>query len=136
MESDKIPLPMIAPTSLCLVGPPCSGKSYLTRCILEQADKMFTLPCSKVLYCYGEYLDSFESMKQTVPNLILHAGLPSSELIEELSESREHYIIVLDDLQESLNRSKEAAMLFTRGKPLILILGIRGSPTDHVAAPP
>ena len=76
---------------------------------------MYTQKVTKVLYCYAEYLDAFEGMKQTIDGLILHQGLPSPELMEELSESRSHWIVCLDDMQEQLNRSKDGAMMFTRG---------------------
>lgn len=77
---------------------------------------MFTLPVSKVLYCYSEYLVDFESMKESIPNLVLNEGLPSEDLMEQMSETREHWILVIDDLQESLTRSKEGAMILTRGE--------------------
>ena len=106
---------MKAPSSLGVFGPPMSGKSYMVRQILENSDKMYTERASKVLYCYGEYLQEFESMKKSIHNLHLNEGLPDESVIERLSQDGQHWIIVLDDLQEELNRSKEAALLFTRG---------------------
>lgn len=114
-DYDTILLPMKGASSLGVFGPPYSGKSYLVRKILENADKMYEKKVSHVLYCYGIYLQEFESMKKTINNLTIHEGLPDENLVSRMSKNGDHFIIVLDDLQESLNRSKEAALLFTKG---------------------
>ena len=56
----------------------------------------------------------FDEMTQEIPQLILHQGLPTADLMEEWSNGK-HFILVLDDLQQKVQRDMEAAELFTVG---------------------
>ena len=55
-----------------------------------------------------------EEMKQTVPNLVSHQGLPTREKMEEWATGK-HFILILDDLQQHVENDREAAELFTVG---------------------
>ena len=57
------PFKFHSPTSIAIFAPPYSGKSTLTRKILEHADKLFVTPPEFVVYCYKEWLPMFEAMK-------------------------------------------------------------------------
>lgn len=103
-----------APTTIAVFAPPYSGKSFLTRQILQHADELFKYPPEKVVYCYKEWLEMFDEMKEEMSNLILHQGLPTAELMEEWSNGN-HFILVLDDLQQRVQRDMDAAELFTVG---------------------
>ena len=103
-----------SPTSIAIYAPPYSGKSTLTRKILENADDMFTIPPAFIVYCYKEHLAEFQEMKQTVKSLILHRGLPTTEQMDEWAQGQ-HFIIVIDDLQQACERDKSVAEMFTVG---------------------
>lgn len=104
-----------SPTSIAIFAPPFSGKSFLTRQILEHADTLFKTPPEFVVYCYKEWLESFDEMKTTVRGLILHQGVPTREDMEKWTEGKQHFILVLDDLQQICENDKSVAELFTVG---------------------
>ena len=103
-----------SPTTISVYAPPSSGKSYLTRQVLQHAQELFTKPPKRIVYCYKEWLEMFEEMQLSIPHLILHEGLPSRDKMEEWTTG-EQFILVLDDLQQSVQRNQEAAELFTVG---------------------
>ena len=56
------------------------------------------MPVDRIMYAYSEHQPMFEEMKQTIPNLSLHQGMPSKEDIEQYTEGVNYTIVVLDDL--------------------------------------
>ena len=56
------PFKFHSPTSIAIYTPPYSGKSTLTRKILEHGDELFTTPPSFTVYCYKEWLLMFDKM--------------------------------------------------------------------------
>ena len=60
------------------------------------------------MYCYGVWQDVFDSMK----DIEFHEGLPST--FDEFADGN-HNVLIADDLQEDIAKSKEAEHLFTRG---------------------
>ena len=103
-----------SPTSVAMFAPSFSGKSTLTRRILENADTMFIEPPEFVGYCYKEWLPMFVDMKDSVKELILCQGIPSREQMEEWTQGR-HFILVLNDLQQVCENNREVAEMFTVG---------------------
>ena len=100
--------------SIAIYAPPYSGKSTLTRKILEHGDELFTTPPSFTVYCYKEWLLMFDEMKHSVKGLILHKGVPSQEQVEKWAQGK-HFILVLDDLQQVCEKDREVAEMFTVG---------------------
>ena len=103
-----------SPTSVAVYAPPSSGKSTLTRKILENADELFTIPPEFVVYCYKEWLPMLDEMKQTVRGFITHQGVPTREELDQWTTGK-HFILVLDDLQQSCQNDKDVAEMFTVG---------------------
>lgn len=52
----------------------------------------------KIMYAYSEYQPLFNVIRQAIPNIIFHQGLPDREELEALSEGMDHVVLVLDDL--------------------------------------
>jgi hypothetical protein len=95
--------------TLALVGPSRSGKSTLLRNILQHKDVMFTTPVTSVLYCYNVWSDEFNQIKDTE----FVKGLPTMDDIEKLTASRDHTLLVMDDLGELLGKNKFVSDIFT-----------------------
>ena len=55
-----------SPTSIAIFAPSFSGKSMLTRRILENADTICVEHSQFVVYCYKEWLPMFVDMKDSV----------------------------------------------------------------------
>ena len=101
-----------SPTSIAVFAPSFSGKSPLTRKILENADSLFVQPPEFVVYRYKELLPMFDEMKYSVKELILHQGVPSREQMEEWVQGR-HFVLVLDDLHQMCENKRDVAEMFT-----------------------
>ena len=108
------PFKFQSPTSIGIFAPSFSGKTTLTKKILENLDKLFTSPPSHIVYCYNEWLDIFDQLSTTVKNLILFQGVPGKEDIDKWANG-EHFIIVLDDLQQVCEKNRDVANMFTVG---------------------
>ena len=95
-----------------IVGGTGSGKSCWVHRFLRNLPKMFGgIPTKKVMYCYSIYQPLFDKMRQSVPGIIFHEGLPDKEEMQELSSSG-HAVLVLDDLMLDVSSSKEMLDLF------------------------
>jgi len=84
------------------------GKSTLVQKILEQKDDLIDKKFNKILYCYGIPSHSFSSLKEKIPEIEFHQGIPTN------LDQDEDSLIILDDLMQELSSSKEAIDLFTR----------------------
>ena len=104
-----------SPTSIVLYGPPQSGKTTLTQTILQNAQVMFTKPVKFIVYCYNKELQSLDELQRkcSVP-ILTHKGLPTKGDIEQWTTGN-HFIIVLDDLQQLGERSRDTAEMFSVG---------------------
>lgn len=76
-------VPFEAPTSIFIVGVSGSGKSYLTRQILQHTNGMFIKPLVRIMFCYGVWQDLYSQMKNEIPLLEFHQGFPSHEEMVE-----------------------------------------------------
>ena len=95
------PFKFHSPTSIAIYAPPYSGKSTLTRKILEHGDELFTAPPSFTVYCYKEWLPMFDEMKHSVKGLDEVPGIQVQLVF--LSDSEDSGIIILssDEHDES-----------------------------------
>jgi len=114
MNENLCSVPFNAPATIGIFGCTLSGKSTWCKRLLENVNSMFLEPINNVLYCYGMYQNMFEELESNIENCQLHAGLPTSDDIHELSDGRKHNLIVLDDLQEELGKDPCMEKLFTQ----------------------
>ena len=97
-------------TSFMIVGASGSEKTYWVYKFLRHLPDMFQDPApEKILYCYGIYQPLFDDMKQNIPHLIFHQGLPDKEEMEQFAG---HTLLVLDDLMSDVSNSKPMQDLF------------------------
>ena len=98
-------------TTFVLAGATSSGKSCWVHRFLKNISHMFSVtPTEKILYCYVVYQPLFDQMREDVPNLMFHRGLPDVEEIEALSGG--HSLLILDDLMQEVVNSKTMQDLF------------------------
>ena len=102
------------PTTVGVIGSTLSGKTVWVKRLIEQASEIFEEKVNKVLLCYGMYQSLFEDMLANTPNIILHAGLPTQEMLADLHSNGGHNLVVLDDLQQEMGRDPMIEKLFTQ----------------------
>jgi hypothetical protein len=93
----------------CLVsGPTQSGKTYFVEKIITNIDKIIEPVPTKIIWCYGEYQDRYDSFPD---NIILCEGLSGLEEIDR----DERNLLIIDDLMQEIGGSSEISELFTKG---------------------
>ena len=108
-----VPLPFEACSTFTIAGATKSGKTTFVFRLLKNKDVMFSSPVEKVLYCYGAEQELFNEMKNQIPNITFHKGLPDN--LESFSRGYNHCAIVLDNLMDSVVKDVEMQRLFTQG---------------------
>ena len=104
-----------APSTCIVIGASGSGKSWFTKRVLSQADKMFKEAPKKIIYCYGVYQPLFDMMKKEISTITFHEGLPNREMLETWHmEEPGHKILILDDLMQKGANSEDIEATFTQ----------------------
>lgn len=101
-----------AGSPIMVAGPTQCGKTQWVYNLLKK-DGMFNEPISSIIYCYGVYQNFYDTMKQEIKNISFYNGVPSQEVLKEMSDGKFH-VIVLDDLMEHIVRDVQMQMLFTK----------------------
>ena len=103
------------PTSMFIVGPNNSGKTFFIKRLLEMSSGMFKTPPSRIYFCFSVWQELYDQMSKNVPNIHFHKGLPSMEELGEWGEQKGHKIVVLDDLMMDAADSLEIAHMMCVG---------------------
>jgi hypothetical protein len=108
--------PFETPTTISISGTTGSGKTTWLKKLLEHNELLFPNSITdKILYCYGVFQDLFHEMERDIKNIHFHEGLPSAEIIEDLTKNKKHNIIILDDLMMEVVKNSDMELLFSRG---------------------
>ena len=101
------------PFALTCAGATSSGKTSFVRRLLDSLYRMTSVEPRKILYCYGTFQPLYADMQKDRPDMDFAEGLPSKSDLEELSREGSS-LVVLDDLMDEVNNSKEMQKLFTQ----------------------
>ena len=104
-----------SPTSILIVGPSSSGKTELTKKLLLNKDGVFKSKVSKIMLCYNVWQNTYEDLKSKMPDIQFYKGLPNANDIEEWGASKQHKILVMDDLMMEAANNLEVVNLFCVG---------------------
>ena len=116
-EVDSDDILFNVPFSLLVSGPTSSGKTYWVYNFLKNYKDMVKSGSSvpqKILFCYSVDQPLYGQIKGDVNNVIFHEGLPSLEVIYEMS-GEEPLLVVLDDLIHKIVDNHDMLLLFTQG---------------------
>ena len=102
-----------SPTTLFVGGSTQCGKSQFIRKIIINKDVLFKNPPQKVYYCYGAWQELYDQLQKEESEIYFHEGLPSVELLNEWTLSKNPTLLILDDLINEVAASKEMLHLFT-----------------------
>ncbi len=92
-------------SSMQIVGPSQSGKTFLALQIAQQRNLVYDTPHTSVVFVYNNYQEAFESVKNKESNIIFTSDF--DELENQLSKNK-YTLVIIDDfllsLQSDLNQ--------------------------------
>ena len=109
---EAVPLPFEAVSTACVSG--ASGKTTWLFRLLRNKNVTFSEPVNKILYCYGIYQDTFDSMKREVEGIEFLEGILSLAKVEHLADGM-HNLVILDDISERVVKDPDMERLFVQG---------------------
>jgi hypothetical protein len=78
------------------------------RKLVENGDRMFTIPPTKYIWLYNMYQDIYDQ----IPNVQFEQGVPTRADIERWAKNEKHLVLILDDLYHVLINSRDILDLF------------------------
>jgi len=99
------------PFTCIISGPSKSGKTYLTKRIIQHKDVMIEPRIEKIIWCYGTP-GSIHGLKNEFPDIVLHRGLPNDNWLSS-QDSSVPKLLIVDDLMHETNNGFVSKM-FTR----------------------
>lgn len=102
--------------SILVCGGSGQGKSTFVEKLITDP-KYWKEKFDKILYCYGIYSKTVESLSKNAPHIQLISGLPRNLLANPLQvlNPQENSLIVLDDVSLESQESKELTSFISRG---------------------
>jgi len=102
---------------MLIVGPSQCGKTRFIYKCLRNLESLFPESVPKlVTWCYSARQPIYDTIEQELPFVHFHEGLPTNDMVTNLDDSinsRQHKIIILDDLMSELAASPQIEKLFT-----------------------
>lgn len=80
--------------------------------LVENGDRMFTIPPSKYVWMYNIYQDLYDDVERSGANVSFVQGLPSRSDIESWAENESHLVLLVDDLYHLMIHSRDILDLF------------------------
>ena len=93
--------------TMCVAGPSQSGKTTFLKKLLLYRNELFKQSIQRVLWCYGIEQPSLHSELQRY-GCILYNGIPS------VADLKPYDLVVLDDLLNESDTSKDLTKMFTQ----------------------
>lgn len=94
------------PSTIVLSGPSSSGKTWFTKKLLHYKSEMFSHVPDKVIWCYSEYQQTYQDVK----DVEFYEGLYDLDKLD----TSQHTLIVYDDLADNDSTYKELVKVFTK----------------------
>jgi hypothetical protein len=100
----------------CIVaGCTQSGKTVWVKSLLENALKTISPAPRRIIWCYGQWQQSYFDMLKTVPGIEFNECIPDDIDNTDYLDVSQRNLIVLDDLMAQSGKDKRISDLFTKG---------------------
>ena len=103
------------PFTCIVAGCTQSGKTVWVKSLLENAQKTISPPPQRIIWCYGQWQQSYFDMLKTVPEIEFNKGIPDGIDNTDYLDVSQRNLIVLDDLMAQSGKDKRISDLFTKG---------------------
>ena len=100
------------PCQLLIAGATQSGKTTLITEILKNVHLMFTEVPSEVYWFHG-HDEAIGSVKSVLPGMKFRNGAPTQKFLLDLGGDKKPKMIIMDDLQDSLDRKESFNTIMT-----------------------
>ena len=97
------------PFTAVLAGPTGSGKTEFIKQFLQHIHALVNPNIEEIIFCYGEWQESYQTMKSFPLNLTFVEGLPDSDSLRPGVRK----LIIIDDLMAETD--ERVTRLFTKG---------------------
>ena len=97
------------PFTAVLAGPTGSGKTEFIKRFLQHIHDLVNPNIQEIIFCYGEWQESYQTMKSFPLNLTFVEGLPDSDSLQPGVRK----LIIIDDLMAETD--ERVTRLFTKG---------------------
>ena len=97
------------PFTAVLAGPTGSGKTEFIKQFLQHIHDLVNPNIQEIIFCYGEWQESYQTMKSFPLNLTFVEGLPDSDSLQPGVRK----LIIIDDLMAETD--ERVTRLFTKG---------------------
>lgn len=101
------------PFTMACAGATSSGKTTFVRRLLNHLYPMTSEEPESILYCYGTFQPAYAEMERDHSQVHFREGLPTKADMESLAQTGAS-MVILDDLMDEVNNSKEMQKLFTQ----------------------
>jgi hypothetical protein len=103
------------PFTCIVAGCTQSGKTVWVKSLLENAQKTISPAPQRIIWCYGQWQQSYFDMLKTVPGIEFNEGIPDDIDNTDYLDVSQRNLIVLDDLMAQSGKDKRISDLFTKG---------------------
>ena len=76
---------------------------------------MISPPAERIIWCYGQWQKLYDEMKETIPNIEFHKGIPDKLSEDSFLDINTRNLLVIDDLMLEASKDARISQLFTRG---------------------
>ena len=103
------------PFTCIVAGCTQSGKTVWVKSLLENAQKTISPAPQRIIWCYGQWQQSYFDMLKTVPEIEFNKGIPDDIDNTDYLDVSQRNLIVLVDLMAQSGKDKRISDLFTKG---------------------
>ena len=94
---------------MIVAGPSRSGKTYWVINLLINKDTRIKPTPDKIVYCYAHWQQKYNELKEAIPFVEWHQGLPSTAFLNDVSNA----VVILDDLMDASVNNQNMMSIFT-----------------------
>lgn len=100
------------PFTALLVGTSGSGKSFFVKQLIENMDHTLSTIPDQIIWCYSSYQSMYDELSRHV-KIKFNEGISESLTDENIFPSKQHTLLIVDDLLQSTLHNQEFSRAFT-----------------------
>ena len=101
------------PFGAVVAGPTCCGKTHFVKQLIENGEEVISGAPEKIIWCYGMYQPTYDTLRDLHPNIHFEEGLPGD--LEEKIDPTIRNLVVIDDLMNEVGNDRRLTNIFTKG---------------------